>query len=61
MDRTEIIPMPNDYKLEPQATQCMTQLQALEYSEQITVLRDFIAGMGIETVAASNEPKFTSL
>jgi Orange carotenoid protein, N-terminal len=50
MDRTEIIPMPNDYQLEPQATQCMTQLQALEYAEQITVLRDLVAEMGIETI-----------
>ena len=54
MDRAEIIPMPGDYQLEPQATQCMTQLQALEYSEQITVLRDFVAQMGIETASASS-------
>ena len=61
MDRTEIIPMPDKYTLEPQSAECLTQLQALDYSEQITVLRDFVSGMGIETVAASNAPKFTSL
>ena len=61
MDRNEIIPMPDQYQLEPQSTECLTQLQALDYSEQITVLRDFVSGMGIETVAASNAPKFTSL
>jgi hypothetical protein len=46
MDRTEIVPMPADYKLEPQAEQCMHQLQALEYSEQLSVLREFVAPMG---------------
>ena len=61
MDRSEIIPMPDQYQLEPQSTECLTQLQALDYSEQITVLRDFVSEMGIETVAASNAPKFTSL
>ena len=61
MDRNEIIPMPDKYQLEPQSAECLKQLQALDYSEQITVLRDFVSGMGIETVAASNAPKFTSL
>lgn len=49
MDRTEIIPMPDNYELEPQAAQCLTQLQSLEYSEQITVLRDMVAPMGVES------------
>ena len=61
MDRNEIIPMPDKYQLEPQSAECLAQLEALDYSEQITVLRDFVSGMGIETVAASNAPKFTSL
>lgn len=53
MDRTEIIPMPANYQLEPQAAECMKQLQALEYSEQITVLRDYVATMGKETTTAA--------
>lgn len=48
MDRTEIIPMPADYELESGATKCMQQIQAIEYSEQITVLRDCVAPMGVE-------------
>jgi hypothetical protein len=51
MDRTEVVPMPEDYALEPEAEQCMSQLQALEYSEQITVLREFVAPMGNESTA----------
>ena len=49
MDRTEIVPMPEDYKLEANAAQCLTQLQALDHSEQITVLRDFVSPMGSES------------
>ncbi len=48
MDRTEIIPMPADYQLTDAATQCMTKLQALDYSEQISVLRNLIAEMGTD-------------
>ncbi len=51
MDRTEIIPMPEDYAMEPEATQCLNQLQSLDYSEQITVLRDFVSPMGSESTA----------
>jgi hypothetical protein len=49
MDRTEIIPMPEDYKLEEDAKRCMQQLQALDYSAQISVLREFISPMGNES------------
>jgi Orange carotenoid protein, N-terminal len=52
MDRTEIMPMPANYPLEPQAAECLKQLQALDYSEQITVLRDYVSPMGIETTTA---------
>jgi hypothetical protein len=48
MDRTEIIPMPNSYTLEPQASQCLQQLQQLDHSQQITVLRDLVANMGVD-------------
>ncbi len=48
MDRSEIIPMPEDYTLDSQGSECLSQLQALEYSEQITVLRELVEGMGVE-------------
>jgi Orange carotenoid protein, N-terminal len=48
MDRTEIIPMPADYQLEDGANQFLTQLQALEHSEQISVLRNLVANMGAD-------------
>ena len=48
MDRSEIIPMPDSYTLESQASQCLAQLQDLEYSEQLTILREFVEGMGVD-------------
>jgi Orange carotenoid protein, N-terminal len=48
MDETKIIPMPADYQLSEAATQCMTKLQALEHSEQISVLRNLVADMGAD-------------
>ena len=60
MDRSEVIPMPSDYSLQPQATQALAQLQQLAYSEQITVLRDFVANMGVEATS-SNQDDSTGL
>jgi hypothetical protein len=60
MDRTEIIPMPDNYPLEPQAAQCLQQLQQLEHSQQITVLRDLVAGMGVDP-SSSPHDKSTGL
>lgn len=48
MDRSEIIPMPTDYTLEAQSTQCLQQLQQLTHPEQITALRDFVSDMGAD-------------
>jgi hypothetical protein len=42
MDRSEIIPMPDAYTLELQASQCLAQIQDLEYSKQLTILREFV-------------------
>jgi hypothetical protein len=53
MDRAEIIPMPENYALEPQASECLTQLQELDYSDQITVLRNFVEEMGVDSNAVS--------
>ncbi len=55
MDRTEIIPMPADYAIDPQATGCLNQLQQLEHSQQITVLRDLVAAMGVDPAASPHD------
>jgi Orange carotenoid protein, N-terminal len=55
MDRTEIIPMPTDYAMDTQATDCLNQLQQLEHSQQITVLRDLVAAMGVDPAASPHD------
>jgi len=60
MDTTLIIPMPEAYTLESAATQCMQQLQQLEFSEQITVLRSWVSGMGVDP-SSSPHDKVTGL
>jgi hypothetical protein len=56
MDQTEIIPMPANYTLEPQSAQCLQQLQQLPYAEQITMLRDLVAGMGVDPSSSPHDP-----
>lgn len=60
MDRSEIVPMPDNYTLEPQASQCLTQLQDIEYSDQITVLRNFVEEMGVEPSTSAVEGSLAS-
>ena len=55
MDRTEIIPMPADYQLEDAANQCLMKLQQLEYSEQITVLRNLVTDMGTDPATSAHD------
>lgn len=54
INRSEVIPIPDDYTLEPQSSACLTQLQALEYSEQPTILRKFVEEMGVEPSTVSS-------
>jgi hypothetical protein len=56
MDRQEIIPMPENYELEENAKQCMSQLQQLENSAQITVLRALVADMGVDPESVPRDP-----
>jgi Orange carotenoid protein, N-terminal len=60
MDRSEIIPMPNGYGLEPAAAQCLGQLQQLSHAEQITVLRSWVTKMGVDP-SSSPHDKSTGL
>ncbi len=55
MDRTEIVPMPDNYNLEPQASECLQKLQQLDHSQQITVLRDLVANMGVDPSSSAHD------
>jgi Orange carotenoid protein, N-terminal len=56
IDRSEIIPMPQEYPVETQATEVMKQLQQLEHSQQITILRDLVADMGVDPSSSPHDP-----
>jgi len=55
MDRSEIIPMPEGYAIDANVSQCLSKLQQLDHSEQITVLRDFVADMGVDPTASPHD------
>jgi Orange carotenoid protein, N-terminal len=55
MDRDEIIAMPEDYPVESQVTAVMSQLQQLDYSQQITILRDLVADMGVDPLSSPHD------
>jgi hypothetical protein len=55
MDVTVIIPMPENYTLDAASTQCMQQLQQLEFSEQITVLRSWVSDMGVDPSSSPHD------
>jgi hypothetical protein len=55
MDKTEIIPMPEDYKLSSTAEQLFQQIKGLEFNEQITLFRDIVAPMGVDPTQATQD------
>jgi len=48
MDSGTIIPMPADYQLSSQAEELLSQIKGLEFQQQITLFRDYVAPMGAE-------------
>jgi len=50
MDAT-IIPMPSDYKVSSQAEELLNQVKGLEFEQQITLFRDYVAPMGAKAGA----------
>ena len=48
MDNATIIPLPSDYKLSSQAEEVLNKIKGMEFEQQITVFRDYVAPMGAE-------------
>lgn len=48
MDSATIIPMPPGYQISSQAQDLLNQIKGLEYQQQITLFRDYVAPMGAE-------------
>ncbi len=53
MENATIIPMPPDYKLSSQAEELLNQIKGLEFQQQITLFRDYVAPMGAEPKGGS--------
>jgi hypothetical protein len=53
MDSATIIPMPSDYKVSSQAEELLNQVKGLEFEQQITLFRDYVAPMGAEPKAGA--------
>lgn len=51
MDNSTIIPVPEDYKISSEAQDLFNEIAALEFSEQITLLRDIVAPMGVDATS----------
>lgn len=49
MDNGTIVPMPSDYQLVAEADQLLTQIKGLEFEQQITLFRDIVAPMGVDS------------
>jgi hypothetical protein len=55
MDKAEIIPMPEEYKLSSAADGLFQQIKGLEFNEQITLFRDIVAPMGVDPAEATHD------
>lgn len=49
MDNGTIVPMPADYQLVEAAEQLMSQIKSLDFEQQITLFRDIVAPMGVDS------------
>ncbi len=56
MDSGSIIPMPADYKLADQSQRLFSQIQGLEFQQQISLFRDFVSPMGVDPTTAQRDP-----
>lgn len=48
MDDGTVVPMPDDYKLVPEAESLLMQIKALEFEQQITLFRNLVSPMGVD-------------
>jgi len=57
MSNNTIVPMPPDYDLTPEAENLFSQIKRLEFQQQITVFRDYVAPMGVDPATAEHDPE----
>lgn len=57
MDNGTVIPMPTEYKLSGSAERLFTQIKGLEFDQQITLFRNIVAPMGIDSTSATQDSR----
>lgn len=55
MEENTIIPMPENYQLSAEANNLLNDVKKLEFNQQITVFRDFVAPMGVDPNAVPHD------
>ncbi|NJO80448.1 MAG: Orange carotenoid protein [Cyanobacteria bacterium RM1_2_2] len=61
MDNGTVIPMPADYKLSGAAEQLFTQIRGLEFDQQITLFRNIVSPMGVDSTTSAVQDSSTGL
>lgn len=54
MEQQTIIPMPSDYQLSEQAHGVLAQIKQTEFEQQITIFRDIVSPMGVDSTAVGS-------
>jgi len=57
MSNKTIIPMPEDYELSSDAKEVLDIIVELDFQEQITLLREIVAPMGVDPATAPHDPE----
>jgi len=55
MDNNRVVPFPANYELSEQAQQVFEQIKQLDFGQQITVFRDYVAPMGADPSTAKHD------
>lgn len=54
MEQQTIVPMPSDYQLSGQAQTILDQIKQTEFEQQITIFRDIVSPMGVDSTVAGS-------
>ncbi|MBF2026160.1 MAG: Orange carotenoid protein [Oscillatoriales cyanobacterium C42_A2020_001] len=55
METNRVVPFPANYDLSEQAQQVFQQIKQLDFGQQITVFRDYVAPMGVDPSTAEHD------
>ncbi|MBD1862831.1 MULTISPECIES: orange carotenoid protein N-terminal domain-containing protein [Trichocoleus] len=55
MDAGIISPLPADYQLAPEAQSLLEQIKGLQFQQQITLFRDLVSPMGVDSATAEHD------